>query len=51
MLANPFPLARSSALLAGETTTMRHRRKPIKAHTSHRQGEANTLATAPAISL
>src|SRR5262249_13527905 len=40
-----------AALLAGETTTMRHRRKPIKAHTSHRQGEANTLATAPAISL
>src|SRR5262249_45127679 len=40
-----------AALLARETTTMRHRRKPIKAHTSHRQGEANTLATAPAISL
>src|SRR5262249_400859 len=40
-----------AALLAGETTTMAHRRQPIKAHTSHRQGEANTLATAPGISL
>jgi hypothetical protein len=29
----------------------RHRKKLIKLHTSHRQGEANTLATASAISL
>ena len=33
------------------TNLRRHRKARIKVHSSHRQGEANTLATAPAISL
>ena len=39
-------------IASATASTLRcYRKKLIKAHTSHRHGDANTLATAPAISL